>query len=84
MADDYLTLADLAQLLGVQTETISFYRAHSKPGKRYADHPFPAEDRKFGRSPVWSPGRAEEIKTWDKERPGRGSGGGRPRKDEPS
>lgn len=78
MADDYLTLADLAELLGVKTETISFYRAHSKPGRRYADHPFPTEDRLFGRSPVWAASRRDEIKAWDAGRPGQGAGGGRP------
>lgn len=80
MPDDYLTLADLAELLGVKSETISFYRAHSKPGRRYANHPFPAEDRLYGRTPVWAPGRVDEVKAWDAGRPGRGAGGGRPRK----
>lgn len=82
MADDILTLADLAQLLGIKIETVSFYRAHSKPGRRYADHPFPAPDRLVGRSPIWALNRAEEIKAWDASRPGRGAGGGRPRKAE--
>jgi predicted DNA-binding transcriptional regulator AlpA len=80
VADDFLTLTDLAQLLGVKTETVSFYRAHSKAGRRYADHPFPAPDRLVGRSPIWHANRVEEIKAWDAQRPGRGVGGGRPRK----
>lgn len=78
MADDYLTLADLAELLDVKPNTVSFYRAHSKPGGRYADHPFPTEDRVIARSPVWLAERADEIKAWDAGRPGQGAGGGRP------
>lgn len=82
MADDFLTLADVADLLGMKTQTISFYRAHSKPGRRYANHPFPAPSRLVGRSPIWMRDRTEELKAWDAARPGRGTGGGRPRKTE--
>lgn len=78
MADDYLTLADLAELIGVKPNTVSFFRTHSKPGGRYADGPFPAEDRVIARTPVWLAGRAEEIKAWNGRRPGQGRGGGKP------
>lgn len=77
MPDDYLTLAELAQLLGVQPNTVSFFRTHSRPGGRYADDPFPAEDRIIARSPLWLAERAPEIKAWNDRRPGQGVGGGR-------
>ncbi|WP_344968237.1 hypothetical protein [Salinactinospora qingdaonensis] len=38
---------------------------------------FPPPDQTFGRSPVWLP---ETIDRWATNRPGRGTGGGRPRK----
>jgi hypothetical protein len=79
MADDnYLTNADLAELLGVLPSTIRFFRTHSKPGGRYADDPFPAEDFVIARSPVWKAERADEIKAWSARRPGQGRGGGQP------
>lgn len=78
MADEYLTLADLAELLGVKPNTVSFFRTHSKPGGRYADDPFPAEDRTIARTPVWLAERVDEIKAWNERRPGQGAGGGRP------
>jgi hypothetical protein len=78
MADDYLTLADLAELLGVRRNTVSFFRSHSKPGGRYANDPFPTEDRVIARTPVWKVERTDEIKAWNGRRPGQGSGGGQP------
>jgi hypothetical protein len=81
MADDYLTNADLAQLLGVQAGTIRFFRTHSKPGGRYAADPFPAEDITIARSPAWKADRADEIKAWNARRPGQGAGGGRKTQD---
>lgn len=78
MADDYLTLADLAELLGVKPNTVSFFRSHSKTGGRYASDPFPAPDRTIARTPVWLAERADEIKAWNSRRPGQGSGGGKP------
>lgn len=78
---DYLTNADLAELLNIKPATIRFLRAQSKPGGRYADDPFPAPDVTIARSPGWNPERADEIKAWNARRPGQGVGGGRPRKD---
>lgn len=77
MPDDYLTLADVAQLLGMKPNTVSFFRTHSKPGGRYAGDPFPTEDRVLARSPLWLAERADEIKAWNARRPGQGVGGGR-------
>lgn len=79
---DYLTNADLAELLGIKPATLRFLRAQSKPGGRYADDPFPEPDITIARSPAWKAERADEIKTWNARRPGQGIGGGRPRKTE--
>ena len=72
------TTADVARLLGVKPATIRHYRADSLPGGRYESHPFPAPDGKLGAAPYWLPGRDEEIRKWATDRPGQGSGGGRP------
>ncbi|MEW2508472.1 hypothetical protein AB0878_49240 [Amycolatopsis sp. NPDC047767] len=49
--------------------------------KRYADsHPFPEPDVMTGRTPGWARSRRPEIEAWEHGRPGRGVGGGRPRK----
>lgn len=79
---DYLTNADLAELLGIKPATIRFLRAQSKPGGRYAEDPFPEPDMTIARSPAWKAERADEIKAWNTRRPGQGVGGGRPRKAE--
>jgi hypothetical protein len=54
--------------------------------ERYATggyRPFPAPDVILGGSPGWSPKREHEIRAWHKDKPGRGAGGGRPRKAQP-
>lgn len=76
--DDWLTTADLAALLGVQSATIRHYRADSLAGGRYADHPFPAPDTKLGNAPAWKISRRQEILDWSSTRLGKGAGGGQP------
>ena len=68
---------------GVTAETVKIYQKESKPGGRYANHPFPAPDGYFGRTPFWFASSAEKIRAWDagRARPGVG---GRPRAQEPS
>lgn len=78
MPDGFLAVADVAELLGVKRRTVAFYRAHSKPGGRYAKDPLPAEDRTFNRSPYWLVERVDEIKAWSARRPGQGRAGGQP------
>jgi hypothetical protein len=78
------TTADLAALLGVKPATIRHYRADSRPGGRYADHPFPDPDGHLGITPYWNPERDQEIRAWAAERPGQGVGGGRPARRERS
>jgi hypothetical protein len=75
---EYLTTADLAELLGVAPPTLRFFRAQSKEGGRYAADPFPEPDVTIARSPGWKPDRANEIKEWNARRPGQGAGGGQP------
>lgn len=72
---DYWTIAEVAAYLGVQESTVIVYRNRGKKGD---PNGLPKEDRVFGASPVYRPAT---IIGW--KRPGRGAGGGRPRKDEP-
>lgn len=78
MEQRYLTTADVARELGVAKGTVSAWRSLSRPGKFYADHPFPDPDMVIGNVPVWVPGQLPEIEAWVAARPG--SGGARPRK----
>jgi predicted DNA-binding transcriptional regulator AlpA len=82
VSDQFLTIADLADLLGKAQQTIHKYRTDSRPGRRYAATPFPEPDRTVGTMPVWNADRLGEIKAWLDARPGMGVGGGRPRKAE--
>lgn len=75
---DILDRRAVADLLGVTPATISNYLYQSKPGGRYADHPFPEPDDRAGRSPVWLAERADEITAWATGRTGQGVGGGQP------
>lgn len=73
----FLTVAGVAALLGVDPQTVRGYRVRSKPGGIYARNPFPEPDDTIGRNAVWHPDRAEEIRSWSNARVGRGNGGGR-------
>jgi hypothetical protein len=73
----YMSAADIAALFGVKPGTVETWRS------RYAD--FPVADVVVGighDKPVmgWLPTREPELRAWEKSRPGRGAGGGRPRK----
>lgn len=70
----------VAAILGVRAKTISQYLSESKGDGRYVDRPFPAPDGYIGRGPWWYRRREREIRAWASARPGRGVGGGRPRK----
>ena len=63
----------LAVLLGhpIQPATISKYVQREG---------FPAPHTSIGRTPVWLDAQLDDIRAWVAARPGRGSGGGRPRK----
>jgi hypothetical protein len=73
----YMSAADIAALFGVKPGTVEKWRS------RHPD--FPPADVIIGIShdkPVmgWLPEREQELRAWESARPGRGAGGGRPRK----
>ena len=72
----YNSAADLAALFGVKPGTIETWRV------RYDD--FPPPDAYVGGYAGWLPSREIELRAWEANRPGRGAGGGRPRKDSPA
>lgn len=75
---DWLTLTDVADLLGIKPETLRAYRTHSAPGGRYEQHPFPEPDDRLGNNLMWKSAREPEIRDWAAKRPGKGVGGGQP------
>lgn len=60
----YLGVTDVARRLGISTAAVSAYK-------------LPEPDAMIGRTRGWLP---ETIDQWNANRPGRGVGGGRPRK----
>jgi predicted DNA-binding transcriptional regulator AlpA len=66
---DLVDTGEVADLLGIAPESVTRYRARGG---------FPEPLRHFGGSPVWT--RAQ-IAAFIESRPGRGAGGGRPRKE---
>ena len=68
---DRLTTAEVAVLCGWQPRTVAQNVSRGK---------MPPPSGHFGRTPWWD--RAV-IVAWLEQRPGRGAGGGRPRKDTP-
>lgn len=64
MTIEYLSVTDVAKRLGISTAAVSTYK-------------LPQPDALIGRTRGWS---AETIDQWNASRPGRGVGGGRPRK----
>lgn len=71
----YHSAADLAALFGVQPGTIEKWRG------RYPD--FPAPDAYVGPFAGWLPSREDDLRAWERSRPGQGAGGGRPRRAPP-
>lgn len=64
MTERYLGVTDIAKRLGISAAAVSAYR-------------LPEPDASIGRTRGW---KAETIDAWNAARPGRGVGGGRPRK----
>lgn len=76
-----LDSAHVAVILGFTTgATVIKYMSESRPGCRYADHPFPVPTGYVGQNPYWGQDRVPELQEWASSRKGRGVGGGRPRK----
>lgn len=68
MTIHYLSMGDIAEMLGVAHNTIRKYRSEGR---------LPEPDAMTGPTPGWLP---ETIEAWQLARPGRGVGGGRPPK----
>jgi hypothetical protein len=68
--DDLVDTSGAAALLGVEPTSVTRYRARREG--------FPEPLRHFGGAPVWT---REQILDWAASRPGRGAGGGRPKKE---
>lgn len=64
---EWWTVSDIADYLGVETNTVSTYRARGQ---------MPDADQQIGRTRVWKPRR---IIDWHSNRPGRGRHGERPK-----
>lgn len=64
MTTRYLSVAEVAERIGVKNASAAGYR-------------LPEPDALVGRTRGWLP---ETIDEWNRNRPGRGIGGGRPRK----
>lgn len=76
-----LTLRQIASLIGLQYRTVRNYhqiaeRRRRDGGTRPGD--FPPPDERIGVLPLW---KASTVRRWVAHRPGRGAGGGRPRKE---
>ena len=67
----YLDMRAAADRLGIDYATVRRYRAVDS---------FPPPDVQVGQSPGWT---ADTLDAWQAQRPGRGAGGGRPRKTHP-
>ncbi|WDZ91152.1 hypothetical protein [Nocardiopsis sp. HUAS JQ3] len=73
----YLGTRDVARELGVDGRTVSQWLARYTPDSAT---PAPAPDVAVGDVLGWAEERLGEWRTWQTKRPGRGAGGGRPRK----
>lgn len=75
-----LSLADIAEQYALALTTVRTYNGKAAVARRNGtagDHDFPAPADRIGNSPLFD---AEAVRDWFDHRPGRGAGGGRPRK----
>jgi hypothetical protein len=76
--------AEIAALFGVQPGTVDTWLSRYSPDREpeeIAKAPVvPQPDAYTGRVAGWLPGRENEFRAWHASLPGRGAGGGRPRK----
>jgi len=68
MSNELLTLREVAERLGITYGSACTYRWRED---------FPAPAQTYGRVALWRP---RDVDKWHAARPGRGAGGGRPRK----
>lgn len=79
----YVGVAGIAKWFGVEPKTVTKWLI------RYAEtHPWPKPDAQIGEGEGavrgWLPERETEWRAWKASLPGRGAGGGRPRKTAPA
>ena len=74
----YLDRTDIGRWFDVSGDAVRKWQERYREGGDY--RPFPAPDVILGGTPGWSPHREAEIYAWHAGKPGRGAGGGRPRK----
>lgn len=81
---EHLSIADVADRYGLTPGTVRTYNGKAAQRRRAGlakAHDFPAPVRRVGNSPLFA---APDVEQWFKRRPGRGVGGGRPRKPQPA
>lgn len=76
MARTQLDTSAVADLLGVSPETVTRYQSADR-----ARYGFPEPDGRIGGRPWWW---STTITKWQRTRPGKGAGAGRPSKSTPS
>lgn len=80
----YLGREDIGRWFGVSGDAVrKWQERYGQDGGGGGYRPFPAPDVILGGTPGWSPHRETEIHAWHAAKPGRGAGGGRPRKRQP-
>lgn len=75
-----LSIADIAERYGLTAPTVRTYNGQATQRRRAGTptgHDFPPAVARVGNSPLFD---ADEVEGWFRNRPGRGAGGGRPRK----
>lgn len=78
----YQDRGQIGRWFGVSADAVRKWQERYVEGGDY--HPFPTPDAIVGdRTPGWLPEREQEIREWKASMPGRGAGGGRPRKPQP-
>lgn len=77
MTTHYMGVGSIAARYGVSRSAVSKWRDRYPPG---SPHPFPRPDVEIDGVPGWAPDRLGEIDAWRDGLPGRGAGGGRPRR----
>lgn len=76
----YLGVVGLADKLGVTRHAVDKWLDRYPPDEKDGAHPFPAPDVEIDGVPGWAEDRLDEIRQWRAGMPGRGAGGGRPRR----
>jgi hypothetical protein len=84
----YWSVADIGELFGLTGHSVDRWRRRFGPDRTDAEiakvASFPEPDVFIGATRPnagWDPAREAEIRAWKAQMPGRGAGGGRPRKD---